>query len=110
MVERRTFVLSDQNFSPCLPCASGECLIIFRVEDGSLKEIVSGFLDLTRGKEIATGSVVLLFSATHLMLRGVAGYMADYMEDTARIESAFRGGATVLMVFLFLGTGSRTAP
>jgi hypothetical protein len=67
-------------------------LKIFRVEDGSLKEIVSGFLDLTRGKEIATGSVVLLFSATHLMLRGVAGYMADFMEETSRIESAFKGG------------------
>ncbi len=53
---------------------------------------MSGFLDLTRGKDIATGSVVLLFSATHLMLRGVAGYMADFMEETARIESAFRGG------------------
>jgi hypothetical protein len=91
-LERQTFALADQNFSPCLPCSSGECLKVFRGEDGSLKEIVSGFLDLTRGKEIATGSVVLLFSATHLLLRGVAGYMADFMEETARIESAFRGG------------------
>jgi hypothetical protein len=73
VVERQIFCLSDQNFSPSLPCSNGECLKIMRVEDASLNEIVTGFLDLTRGKEIPTGSVILLFSATHLMLRGWPG-------------------------------------
>jgi hypothetical protein len=91
-VERQIFCLSDQNFSPSLPCSNGECLKIMRVEDASLKEIVTGFLDLTRGKEIPTGSVILLFSASHLMLRGVAGYMADFMEEVGRINAVFRGG------------------
>jgi hypothetical protein len=63
-----------------------------RVEDASLNEIVTGFLDLTRGKEIPTGSVILLYSASHLLLRGVAGYMADYMEEVGRINSVFQGG------------------
>jgi hypothetical protein len=91
-VKRQIFCLSDQNFSPSLPCSNGECLKIMRVEDASLNEIVTGFLDLTRGKEIPTGSVILLFSASHLLLRGVAGYMADYMEEVGRINAVFRGG------------------
>jgi hypothetical protein len=89
-------VLSDQNFSPALPCSQGECLKIIRIENGSLSEIVTCFLDLMKGKEIPAGSVALIFSAAHLQMRGVAGYMADMGVEVARINSTFRGGVVTL--------------
>jgi hypothetical protein len=85
-------VLSDQNFSPALPCNTGECLKIVRVENGSLSEIVNCFLELTRGKEIQAGSVIVLFSTAHLQLRGVAGYMADLSNELGRLASIYGGG------------------
>ncbi len=93
---RHTYVLSDQNFSPALPCSQGECLKIIRVENGTLSEIVTCFLDLMKGKEIPAGSVALIFSAGHLQMRGVAGYMADMGVAVARINSTFRGGVVTL--------------
>ncbi len=45
------------------------------------------FCTLTQGRG---GGVE--FSASHLLLRGVAGYMADYMEEVGRINAVFRGG------------------
>ncbi len=89
---RQTFVLSDQNFSPALPCTEGECLKIIRVEIGSLAEIVTCFLDVMKGKGIPTGSVALLCSVAHLQMRGVAGYMSDLGVEIERIGSVFRGG------------------
>jgi hypothetical protein len=91
-----TCVLSDQNFSPALPCSQGECLKIIRIENGSLSEIVTCFLDLMKGKEIPAGSMALIFSAAHLQMRGVAGYMVDMGVEVARINSTFRGKVVTL--------------
>jgi hypothetical protein len=93
---RQTFVLSDQNFSPVLPCSEGECLKIIRVENGSLAEIVNCFLEVMKGREIPTGSVALLCSVAHLQMRGVAGYMTDLGVEMEKIGSMFRGGVICL--------------
>jgi hypothetical protein len=58
------FVLSDQNFPGSLPCSSGECLKIIRIEK-MLGEIVGCFLDFIKGRELPAGSTVVIFSATH---------------------------------------------
>jgi hypothetical protein len=65
---------------------------IIRMENGSLSELVSCLLDVTRGGGIPTGSVILLFSASHLHMRGVSGYMRDYMEESNRLMAVSRGG------------------
>ncbi|MFO0006474.1 MAG: hypothetical protein ACK559_35675, partial [bacterium] len=62
-------MLSDQNFPGCVPVESGECLKIIRIENGMLDELVNVFLDLFKGKELPAGSAVVMFSATHLMMR-----------------------------------------
>ena len=90
--ERQTFILSDQNFPGVLPCSSGECLKIVRVENGSLNEIVTCFLEVTRGEGLPTGSAILLFSASHLQMRGVGGYMFDMADEMGRLNAIFRGG------------------
>jgi hypothetical protein len=93
---RQTFVLSDQNFSPVLPCSEGECLKIIRVENGSLAEIVNCFLEVMKGKGIPTGLVALLCSVAHLQMRGVAGYMTNLGVEMERIGAVFRGGVICL--------------
>jgi hypothetical protein len=78
---RQVFVLMDQNFPAVLPCSMGECLKIIRVEDGGLNEIVSVWLDITKGRDFPAGSVVVLASASHLTLHGVGGYIPDLASE-----------------------------
>jgi hypothetical protein len=94
--ERQVFILSDQNFPATLPCEKGNCLKIIRIENGILSELVSCLLDLTRGRGIPTGSVILLCSASHLQMRGVGGYMADLRNENERLMAISRGGVICL--------------
>jgi hypothetical protein len=55
---------SDQTFPACLPCGNGECVKIICVEDGALSELVL-WLEITKGKQLPAGSVVIMSSATH---------------------------------------------
>ncbi len=77
---------------PVLPCGNGECLKIVRIENGSLKELVTCFLDITRGKGFPTGSLILLTSVSHLQMRGLSGYAFDLAEEMNRLGAIFRGG------------------
>jgi hypothetical protein len=53
------FVLSDQNFAPSLPAEDGgECLKIIRVEDAGLQELVTLFLEATRGFIMPAGTLL----------------------------------------------------
>ncbi len=101
---RQCFVLSDQNFPGSLPCASGECLKVVRIENGMLGEIVGCFLDLIKGRELPAGSTVTIFSATHLMMRGLSGYIKDLSTELARLDRIFRGGIlSIPGIPVFLG-------
>jgi hypothetical protein len=86
------FILSDQNFPGCVPVTVGECLKIIRIENGMLGELVGCFLDLFRGKSLPAGSTVVLFSTTHLLMRGLSGYVADLSNEMNRLDRVFRGG------------------
>ncbi len=63
------------------------------------------------GKGVPAGSVIILFSAAHLQMRGVAGYMADLATELARLNGAFRGGIVSLpgIPVLLGGCKDRTA-
>ena len=55
-VTRAVFVLSDQDFPPALPCQNGgQCLFIFRMENGTLSELVDDFLEMTKGWRLPPG-------------------------------------------------------
>jgi hypothetical protein len=88
---RQTFILSDQNFPAIVPCNGGECLKVVRVEEGSLSEIVNVWLETTKGKDFPAGSVVVLFSASHLLMRGLAGYLSDMAVEFGKIDRIFKG-------------------
>jgi hypothetical protein len=89
---RQCFILSDQTFPACLPCGNGECVKIIRVEDGALSELVTVWLEITKGKQLPAGSVVILSSATHLLMEGLEGYVEDMIKSLKKIGSIFGGG------------------
>jgi hypothetical protein len=68
----RIWVITDQNFSPCLPNSNGMgCMKIVRIENGCLPHMVSKFL-LKNSQGVGGRDVILLGSATQLLREGVA--------------------------------------
>jgi hypothetical protein len=88
---RQCFILSDQNFPGCVLVTAGECLKIIRIENGMLGELVGCFLDLFQAKILPAGSTVVLFSATHLRMRGLSGYISDLSIEMNRLDRVSRG-------------------
>jgi len=86
------FCLADQHFSPAAPAADGkECMRILRVEDASLRELTSEFLDWLNGKELVVGCVVLLGSVYQLSVDGTAQYVDDWHHCQRRLKEAVEG-------------------
>jgi len=86
------FCLADQNFSPAAPADDGkECLRILRVEDASLRELTSEFLDWLGGREMIVGSVILLGSLFQLSVDGTAQYVEDWHHCQRRLKEAVEG-------------------
>jgi hypothetical protein len=85
-------------------------LKIIRIENGMLGEIVGCFLDLVKGRELPAGSTVVIFSATHLMMRGLTGYVSDMSSELSRLDRIFRGGLLSLpgIPVLLGGCGENT--
>ena len=76
---------------PLLPSSSDKnCLRIIRLEFGSLYDLATILLELMEGRTLTRGSVVLLFSATHLANVGLAAYIEDLVEAKKRILGALR--------------------
>jgi hypothetical protein len=94
----RCFVLTDQNFLPAVPVAGeGECLKIVAVEDAKLSELADTFLELSKGFDIPSGSVVLLFSASHLAWAGPAAYSKEWVAARGKIMRVLGGGGVEIV-------------
>jgi hypothetical protein len=78
------FILSDQNFPSMIP-AGGEgdstCLKIILIEHGTLAELVSVFLEITKGFAIPAGTVVVLASASNMATAGTAECAAELLRQ-----------------------------
>jgi hypothetical protein len=53
-------------------------------------------METTKTKDFPVGSVVVIFSASHLLMRGVGGYLADFAAECTRIKYNFKGGVLVV--------------
>jgi hypothetical protein len=78
---KQAVILADQSFPAVLP-AMGEklCLKIVLVENAAISELVDEFLRLLGNRRVPKGSVILLFSASHLADVGVSAYAEQLVE------------------------------
>jgi hypothetical protein len=91
------FVLSDQCCPPVLPPEDeGDCFKFIRIEDGGVMELVSAFIEMTKGFVIPAGTVLVLFSSSHLSRIGTESYAAEF--DMAKMKlSKVMGDGIVLL-------------
>jgi hypothetical protein len=80
----------------------GECLKIVAVEDAKLNELADTFLELSKGFDIPSGSVVLLFSASHLAWAGPAAYSKEWVAARGKIMRVLGGGVEIVQGFPLL--------
>ena len=107
---REVILLTDQSYPPLLPSSSDKnCLRIIRLEFGSLHELATILLELMEGWTLTRGSVVLLFSATHLANVGLAAYIEDLVEAKKRILGALGRDIYISSAppMLLAGTGNK---
>ena len=89
------FVLSDQNFVASLPgCDEKKCLNIVRIENASLIELVSVFIEIMEGKNIKPGTCVLIVSLSYLARVGVSAYTAEWRTCVHMLASKWSGVLT----------------
>ena len=67
----------------------GQCMYIFRLENGSLTELVDDFLAMTKGWRLLPGTVILATSTSHLARCGTAAYAASLAHNGGRVAKAF---------------------
>jgi hypothetical protein len=80
-------VLADQTFPAILPAdGQARCMQIILVENGSIPDIIDEFQKQLGNRRVPPGSVLLIFSASHLLNVGLAQYAADLVEGIKLIE------------------------
>jgi hypothetical protein len=99
---RKIFVLSDQAFPADARAEDGgDCLVIIRLEHGSLNELVELFCEITRGCQVPAGSVLLVASLSHLSDVGFEAYAEDLNQCAIKVGRLFKGGLITLPGLLF---------
>ena len=72
-VGREVVILCDQAYPPATPSSSElGCIKYIRLEHGSIPDLCGSLLELLAGRELRPGSIVLIFSATHLAQVGLS--------------------------------------
>jgi hypothetical protein len=83
-------VLADQTFPAILPAeGQARCMQIILVENGSIPDIIDEFQKQLGNRRVPPGSVLLIFSASHLLNVGLAQYAADLVDGIKMIEGKF---------------------
>jgi hypothetical protein len=108
------FVITDQNFPAVLPASKGDCVVILRVEDGSLFEIMEAFVDRFRAHlaphgSLPAGSVILLGSLSHLRTRGIANYAESLVSVIGNILGRAGAGVDVAPLVMLQMHGIESA-
>ena len=94
------FILSDQCFPAALPATEGgDCLAIIRVEDATLGDLVSTFMRMSCGCDIAIRSVIIISSLNHLGRVSTAAYDEDLVDVIHNFRQTFSGQIRVVHGF-----------
>jgi hypothetical protein len=98
-------VLSDHHFPANMPAdGPGDCLRIFRVENGSVNEICDEFLQVAPKGGLVAGSVILLASASQLVYDSVEHYSNQWKRCRNLLKKRF-GDIIVLSGLPLSGAG-----
>jgi len=94
-------VLADQNFPAVLPAADGDCLVVVRVEDGTLGELENVFSDRFRAflkphGSLTPGSVILFGSISHLRACGLQDYIDHLVKTHVSLCASVGAGVDVI--------------
>jgi hypothetical protein len=102
-------VISDQSFPPVLPTNDGQCVVVVRVEDAALSELVSVFTDFFANfvnpvGAFPPGSLILVGSLSHLGRRGICNYAEELVRVIGSLGAKVGVGVEIIpMVFVPLG-------
>jgi len=93
------FMLTDQHAPPYIP--SGEaiekaCVKVVRVENGTLHEMISVFLDILHGHFVPLGTVLVVSSLSHLSNVGVQSYCEDLNSASKRLYDRYSNGVRLV--------------
>jgi hypothetical protein len=84
----QAIILADQNFPALLPVSStGQCFKIVRIKNGELLALVDELENLVGNRRIPAGSIVLIFSPSHLAKVGLSAYISDHVAAITRIKN-----------------------
>jgi hypothetical protein len=104
---RQVVVIADQSFPACLPTdGQHDCYKIIIVENCSLEDGTVEFLKRLGNRRVPKGTVILMFSAAHLVNVGLSQYIQDFLEASKKICST-TGRETIclpLPAFIMGGT------
>ena len=91
------FVFTDHNFPATTQVGEdGECLKIFRIEHGTLLELVSAFMEAVKGFDLPAGTVLVLCSLDQLVSEGPGKYADSFRHASLRLKSSFGDGLIVV--------------
>jgi hypothetical protein len=103
-------VLADQSY-PAMWQGGGDkmCISIIRVEFAMLDELADELAARLRGRHVAAGSIVMLFSATNLAAAGTTGYCEDLVSAINKLKRSVGEHVifTALPHFFIGGCGDR---
>ncbi len=105
----QVFVVLDQAFPALLPTDDGRCVVVVRVEDGALSELISVFCDIfarniVPAGSLPPGSVILLGSLSHLSVRGISNDTDELVRNIGSLAARVGTGVEVVpLVFAPLG-------
>ena len=92
---REVVLLVDQSYPATLASPDEEaCFKIIRLEFGTLGDLVAVLIKIGRGK-LPAGSVVAMFSASHLANVGTAAYTQALANEARRLRNIFGANLTV---------------
>jgi len=94
-------VVAGQSFPAVLPAAEGDCVIVVRVEDGSLGELENVFSDRFRAflkphGSLTPGSVILFGSISHLRSCGLQDYIDQLVKIHVSLCASVGAGVDVI--------------
>jgi hypothetical protein len=99
-------VMCDQAFPAILHCGDEKkCLKIARLENARLDELSQEWIDMSRNKEVARGTLVLLASISHMQRVGTAAYCEDFCQAVKTISEAHGGKVEVLPLPVIASAG-----